>query len=268
MQPEQLKEQSQPSCSWPADGSADCSRRSLTAAGRSIHPVCALLLCQISLLSLSGFSFHFSVFPARAHNHFPSAQAGSKRISLGNRAGWSCSWCSKASSPGNCRGNPDLLRAQKGQAEQHLPEGFLGSAEQGSQSTQPSSLLPFSHPTSLMFFLTMFPVLPPQPEQFVHHPVEVCREVTWAQHLTLCHLPHRCHQSRRSPGWLQLRFPVEFSLLCCQQVPDSPSMPRMGAVPHDSAPAETPPQLPGLADGWHLCPATPEQAAGSSSGVL
>lgn len=29
-----------------------------------------------------------------------------------------------------------------------------------------------------MFFLTMFPVLPPQPEQFVHHPVEVCREVT------------------------------------------------------------------------------------------
>lgn len=60
---------------------------------------------------------------------------------------------------------------------------------------------------------------------------------------------------------------MEFSLLRCQQAPDSPSVPRMGAVPHDSTPAETPPQLPGLADGWHLCPATPEQAAGSSSEI-
>lgn len=60
---------------------------------------------------------------------------------------------------------------------------------------------------------------------------------------------------------------MEFSLLRCQQAPESPSMPRVGAVPHDSAPAETPPQLPGLADGWHLCPATPEQAAGSSSEI-
>lgn len=251
MQPEQQKEQSQPSCSWPADGSADCSGRSLTAAGRSIHPACALLLCQISLLSLSGFSFHFSVFLARTHNHFSSAQAGSRQISLGSRAGWGCSWCSKASSPGNCRGNPDLLRAQ---AEQHLP---LGSAEQGSQSTQPSSLLP---PHTLQNLPDVLPhdvprAVCPSPSGSVHRSHQGSSTLPCAIfHTDVTEAGG--HQSGSSSG-----FPQSFHSCAANRLLTVLPWPGWEQC-HSSAPAETPPQLPGL------CPATPEQAAGLSYVVL